>query len=422
MQCFFLALKIKEGCPIIKISFVTKYIKLRYGLRIMGDNMAQYKENREFRVLSAVGIILVVAGHLGYNLFDLGGLFPYYSFHVFLFLFVSGYFYKKEAEENILGYLWGKCLTLMLPYFVWNLFYGILTELLHGAGFSIGGELSINTLFLSPFLDGHQFMYNFPAWFVPVLFMLEVINVLMRKVLSLLHLNYEWLIFAGCLAAGILTVYLAIGGHVWGYYKLPGRLLFMMPGFQMGRIYREKLEQHDTLEDGPYLLIVMGIQVLITIFCGGLAFSAVWVTSFSSGPVVPYLTIMTGIAFWLRISKIICRMPYLSRKMVYIGRNTYAIMMHHIAGFMLVKGFYYLLSILTPLCREFDRELFFSEVNFVYLAGGSEASKWIYLLVGIGFPLLIAWIQQQCGNWIAQYFEDKRIRKKENYAGREVDK
>ena len=74
----------------------------------MGDNMAQYKENREFRVLSAVGIILVVAGHLGYNLFDLGGLFPYYSFHVFLFLFVSGYFYKKEAEENILGYLWGK--------------------------------------------------------------------------------------------------------------------------------------------------------------------------------------------------------------------------------------------------------------------------------------------------------------------------
>ena len=53
---------------------MTKYIKLRYGLRIMGDNMAQYKENREFRVLSAVGIILVVAGHLGYNLFDLGGL------------------------------------------------------------------------------------------------------------------------------------------------------------------------------------------------------------------------------------------------------------------------------------------------------------------------------------------------------------
>lgn len=356
--------------------------------------MTSQKENREFRILSAVGIILVVAGHLGYNLFDLGELFPYYSFHVFIFLFVSGYFYKSEAEENIPAYIGRKCLTLLLPYFAWNLVYGIVTELLHGVGFSIGGELSVKTLLLSPFLDGHQFMYNFPAWFVPVLFMIEVINIIMRKILSLIHLRHEWLIFGGCMLAGILTVYLAIGGHVWGYYKLPGRILFMLPGFQLGRIYKEKLEKYDTLEDGPYLLIVMGIQVLISILCGGLAFSAVWVTSFSSGPIVPYLTVITGIAFWLRISKIINKMPYLSHRMVYIGRNTFSIMMHHVAGFMLVKGFYYLVSRFTPLCDEFDSEMFFSEVNFVYLAGGSEASKWLYLLFGIGFPLLIAQGQQ----------------------------
>ena len=58
--------------------------------------MREYKENKELRILSAIGIILVAAGHLGYNLFDIGGLFPYYSFHVFIFLFVSGYFYKEE--------------------------------------------------------------------------------------------------------------------------------------------------------------------------------------------------------------------------------------------------------------------------------------------------------------------------------------
>ncbi|MDO4304105.1 MAG: acyltransferase family protein [Bacillota bacterium] len=362
--------------------------------------MPDYKENREFRILSAIGIILVVAGHLGYNLFDIGGLFPYYSFHVFLFLFVSGYFYKKDAEDRIVNYLLGKCVTLLLPYFLWNIFYGILTFLLHRVGFSIGGELSFRTLFLSPFLDGHQFMYNFPAWFVPVLFMLEVINVLMRKVLSLVRLNNEWLIFAMCLLAGILTVWLAIGGHVWGWYKLPGRLLFMLPGFQMGRIYREKLEKHDKLEDGPYLLIVMGVQILITIFCGGLAFSAVWVTSFANGPIIPYITIITGIAFWLRIAKIISEIPGLSRKMVYIGRNTYAVMMHHVASFMLVKGFFYLVSIWTPFCAEFDKEMFFGEINFVYLAGGSEACKWLYLVVGIAFPLMIAHFQRFLGKQI----------------------
>ena len=230
---------------------------------------------------------------------------------------------------------------------------------------------------------------------MPVLFMIEVINVLMRRVLSLLRLNFEWLIFAGCLLAGMVTVYLAAGGHVWGWYKLPGRLLFMLPGFQMGRIYRTKLERRDRLEDGPYFLIVMGIQLLISIFCAGLNFSAVWVSSFANGPVVPYLTVITGIAFWLRIAKIMKGIPYLSRKMVYIGRDTYAVMMHHVASFMLVKGAFYLGHLYTPFCVEFDKEMFFSEIGFVYLVGGCEASKWLYLFAGIALPLAAAYLQRK---------------------------
>lgn len=363
--------------------------------------MSEYKENKEFRILSAIGIILVVAGHLGYNLFDIGGLFPYYSFHIFIFLFVSGYFYKKEARDNIIRYLLGKCMTLLLPYYVWNLVYGILASILHSAGFTIGQELSLYTLFVAPFDGGHQFMYHFPSWFVPALFLIEVLNVCGRKVLSLVHLEKEWLILAGCLVAGMLTVWLAQGGHVWGLYKIPGRLLFMMPGFQFGRIYREKLENLDTFSDGFYFLLVMGIQLLISILCGGrLAFSAVWVSSFVSGPVVPYLTILTGIAFWLRIARIIQTMPYLSRKLVYIGRNTYAIMMHHIMAFFVVKCVFYLIHMLTPLCAEFDTEMFFTEINFVFLPNGVEAGKWLYLMVGIAMPLMIAGLQQTVGGAI----------------------
>ena len=93
------------------------------------------KENRQFRILSALGIIFVVAGHLGYGLFDVGGLFPCYSFHVFIFLFVSGYFYREDAESDILGYVRRKCFTLLLPYFLWNLFYGILARIISGHPF-----------------------------------------------------------------------------------------------------------------------------------------------------------------------------------------------------------------------------------------------------------------------------------------------
>ena len=347
------------------------------------------EENRQFRILSALGIIFVVAGHLGYGVFDLGGLFPYYSFHVYIFLFVSGYFYKDEAEKNIGGYIWKKCRMLLVPYFLWNLFYGVLAQVLHGIGLSLGEVLSFRTLFLSPFIDGHQFLYNFSAWFVPALFLIEVMNVVMRKVLGSLHLKCEWLIFTASLIVGMATIQLAMGGHVWGIYKFPGRLLLMFPGFQMGKIYKEKIESSDALPDGVYFMIVIGVQILISIFNAGLAFGVVWVTSFANGFVIPYLTVVTGIAFWLRMARLISETPVVSGKLAVVGRNTYPVMMHHAAVFMLIKGIFYLCSVLTPLCAGFDRELFFHDINYVYLAGGTEASKWIYLLAGIAVPLLI---------------------------------
>lgn len=349
------------------------------------------EENKQMRILSAIGMILVVAGHLGYSLFDVGGLFPYYSFHVFIFLFVSGYFYQEEAEQHMLRYIGKKCKTLLLPYFIWNLVYGILASLLHRAGFSIGGDLTLWNLFIEPFVSGHQFLYQFPAWFVPALFLIEILNMLGRKVLSFLHLKKEWLIFTVCLLLGIATVALAKGGHVWGYYMLPGRILLMMPGFQMGRVYKEKLENKvSKIGNRRYLSVVMGVQLFINLYCNGLAFSAVWVTGFANAAVVPYLTVVTGIAFWLRISDWISRIPSVSEWFTRIGRNTYAIMMHHVFWFFVVNSICYLLSRTTVWCAEFDTGLFFSDINYVYTIGGSDAGKWIYLIAGIGMPLLLA--------------------------------
>lgn len=351
--------------------------------------MRTTNENQQMRILSAIGILLIICGHLAFNVLEMGGWFPYYSFHIFVFLFISGYFYKPESELHILTYIKKKALHLLVPYFVWNVFYGVLATVLHQVGFSIGQDISLKTLFLTPFLDGHQFLYNYSAWFVPALFVIEVINVCMRRVLSLIRLNNEWLIFSVCLIVGIATVWLAKDGHVWGLYKFPGRLLFMYPGFVMGKLYHDKLEAHDTLPNGIYFAVVTGAQVLLSISCGGLAFSAVWCTGFANEPFVPYLSVITGIAFWLRIARIIGDSPYLTGKMVILGRNTYAIMMHHIGGFMIVKSCFYFLNKYTLLFNEFDTELFFSEINFIYLPGGGESMKWIYLAAGIALPLLI---------------------------------
>ena len=54
-----------------------------------------------FKILYCIGMIMIVAGHCdggGINL--LSDWFPYYGFHLGLFLFASGYFYKTKYENQ----------------------------------------------------------------------------------------------------------------------------------------------------------------------------------------------------------------------------------------------------------------------------------------------------------------------------------
>ncbi len=349
------------------------------------DNAAY---NATFGILSALAMIMIVAGHVGYDILTVGGLFPYYSFHVPLFLFISGYFYREEVEKAPLLYLKKKAKRLLLPYFIWNLIYGLIAWGLRAfGGFSLGEPLSLKSLFLDPFLNGYQFIYNFAAWFVPVLFLIEVMNLCMRLLLGKLRLKREWLILAGSLAVGMAVVQFAIDGRVWGLYKTPGRILFLYPCFQMGQFYRQKLERHDTLGNLPYFAVVLGVQVVLNLCCNGLAYSSVWCTGFANGPVIPYVTVVSGIAFWLRAAKVITPALGESRAVRYLGQNTYAVMMHHIMAFMLVKGILAGIAAHTGYLSDFDFVSFHTNIDYYYLVNGSEAFKMVYLAAGIALPL-----------------------------------
>ncbi len=169
------------------------------------------EENKQMRILSAVGMILVVAGHLGYSLFDVGGLFPYYSFHIFIFFCLFPVISTGRRRSSICyAILAESAKTLLLPLFhlesdLWNSGSASASRRL----FRSEAISPLWNLFIEPFVSGHQFLYQFPAWFVPALFLIEILNVLGRKVLSLLHLKKEWLIFIVCLLLGIATVALA---------------------------------------------------------------------------------------------------------------------------------------------------------------------------------------------------------------------
>lgn len=371
--------------------------------------------NVAFGILSALAILMIVAGHLGYDILTVGGLFPYYSFHVPLFMFISGYFYRDEEECHPLAYLKKKAKRLLLPYFIWNVVYGLLAAALRAfGGFSMGEAVSLKTLFVSPFLNGYQFILNYAAWFVPVLFIVEGMNLCMRLLLGRLHINSEWLILIGTLAVGILVVQFAIEGRVWGLYKTPGRILFLYPCFQMGQFYKKKLETRDSLGNVPYFAVVLGVQVLLHLCCNGLAYSSVWCTGFANGPVIPYVTVVSGIAFWLRVSKILAPLceggqrdisaaqsdvekrngPAAAQNLaggflLHLGRNTYAVMMHHVMAFMLVKMVLAGTAAYTGYLADFDFVRFYADIDYYYLVKGSEAFQMVYLAAGVGMPLLL---------------------------------
>ena len=351
---------------------------------IESTNDKDQKYNMTFCILSGIAIVMIVAGHVGYNVLTVGELFPYYSFHVPLFMFISGYFYREEEEAEPLAYCLKKIKRLLVPYFIWNLIYGILAWLLRLNGFTMGEDISFQTLFLSPFLHGYQFIYNYAAWFVPVLFVIEIMNMVMRLLLKRLHLYYESLILAGSLIVGMAVVWLAIGGHVWGLYKTPGKILFLYPCFQMGQFYRRKLEKHDTLGNLPYFAVVIGVQLILTFSC-----SSVWCTGFANGPLIPYVTAVSGIAFWLRIAKILTPLAQKSKGITYLGRNTYAVMMHHVMVFVLIKMVIAAFAANTAWLADFDMELYRSNIDYYYLVKGAEQFKMVYLLAGVILPLIL---------------------------------
>lgn len=201
-------------------------------LRMSGE-----KIDYRFKLLYAIGMIIVVAGHCGGD----GGFslmyefFTPYSFHLALFVFCSGYFYKDTSERTVGKYVLKKVKSLLIPLYLWNLFYGILQIFMFYKGFSIGESISLYNLTIAPIVSGHQFIYNMGGWFVIPLFMIQVYNVLMRKLLRLLKCSHsDEILVILTLALGIWGVFMASGGYNENIWLVLVRMLYFAPFFQFG--------------------------------------------------------------------------------------------------------------------------------------------------------------------------------------------
>lgn len=355
--------------------------------------------NYQFKILYAIGITFVVMGHCtdgsyaGFGLFT--EWFHLYSFHVGLFVFCSGYFYKDASHKNIWAYIWKKIKTFIIPLYVWNALYAVMVYFLAKRGFTIGGEVSLSKLLIEPITSGHQFAYNMGGWFVIPLFMIETFNVIVRKAVDRIVLckqgnrNCEFFICVFYLLLGIGGNCLAQKGLNTGWWLVLVRMLYLLPFFGIGALYKRVLEKYDTVCSTVYFTVIMSVQLVIILVCGKLpVYIPSWCNAFPEGPVLPIVEGCLGIAFWLRAAKVIEPILGRNKLVLLIADNTFSIMIHQFLGFMFIKTVFALLY-RAGWCADFNWEAYKSDIWYHYFPKGMEQSGILYIAAGLFIPIVV---------------------------------
>lgn len=356
-----------------------------FGKQIKGNTL-----NMQFAVLSALGMFFVVDGHLNNSYLDIGGLFPYYSFHMPLFAFISGYFFRPGSEDDLGAYAKKKAVRLLGPYMAYNLIYGIITQFLHGAGVAFGGSLNLHNLLIEPFITGHQFEYNLAAWFVPALFLVEMANVLLRRVLGKAADN-EYAVTAVYMGIGIGGISLSLSGRFEQGWLTLVRMMFLLPCYQWGTLYRQKLEEKDRISGIWYYGGLLTVQLGLAVWGRPLIYSVAFCNGFT-GYILPYITAATGIAFWLRVSRTAASAWKDSPAVRYFGSHTYAVMMHHIMALMVLKTVFAALAKYTSMFTGFSFEQYKADLWYCYFPKDLPQFRVFYLLWAITLPLVFQYI------------------------------
>lgn len=118
------------------------------------------------------GIILMIMGHIGF-----GGLFDkwIHAFHMPMFFFVSGYFYKQIEKDDLRGYARVKAKSLLLPYAVFGISQLIVLALISDSYKS----LMPLKLYLFENTNGMQPVPG-ALWFLTSMFIAEIVYALIR--------------------------------------------------------------------------------------------------------------------------------------------------------------------------------------------------------------------------------------------------
>ena len=353
------------------------------------------KSNKQFMILSAFAIIFVVDAHAWSPLAFFTNFFPYNSFFMPLFVFVSGYFYREKNLEKPLHFLLNKAKSLLVPYYAILLFVLAAVEVLREIA-PIGpkyGELdSLKDFFINPFYKADLSSLLTPGWFVPALFCVLVIWVIVRCMLKRIW-NDSIAAIAYCVI-GTFCVYLSRKGWNETLWLPLIRTGFLLQFYQLGVLYCSKLEHRFRKIPAPVVwLVTLGINALLQYLSGNqIYFNDInKMTGFLTDIyVLPLITSVTGIAFWLVVADKLAPILGNNKLINYISNHTYAIMMFHIIWFNVYN---FLISRIPAVARSFDFEKFYKTAWYRYEP--VVQLRFFYVIAGLLGTLMMCWLAEK---------------------------
>ena len=359
-------------------------------------------------ILSAVAIFFVILGHIRFGYVDMTevgtfyGWFPYYSFHLPIFLFISGYFWKDPSKDRFLpelgGFFLKKVKNLLVPYFVINGIFLLIGNVLSGWGVTFLQTFTWKRWLLDPWTRPYLITFSVPTWYLISLFIAEIYFVLLRSIFRQFlkkELAREIVLLVLTLALGVAAAYIhktASPSNAAVVYLRSAAMLFFL---QVGYFYRHHLEDIDTLGNVPYFLILFGIQFLIILLSGNniLSPGLYALLDFGYTGYNFFLAGLTGTFLWLRIARLLSFIPGKSRFLIFIGKNTKYLMSFHVFGAFLLNYIFSLMyraRIGMTCLHDFSMQRFLSYLYYACIS--NPRMILLYFFAGLFFSLGLAWI------------------------------
>lgn len=361
------------------------------------------KRNLIFSYLEAIAILMVIDDHTGTHINILANVFPYNSFYMPLFVFISGYFYKNQG---VIKNIQNKIKHLFVPYMIYCLIGNAIAYLLEKCNIAYWHE-SINGKNIGQWITVCPPSTTSAAWFAIMLIWVAIAYNIVRGVFRGKDKKIEYILLIMMVCVGWISVYLCMQGYNQNLDYLPWlRMLFYIQFYHCGVMFKKYWE--------PYVQrlrtdVICGICVLtnlllIDFYSYNISFpSSCWMGNFKYW-YLPIFTSITGILFWYKIMQLLSNKIGNIKIIDILAENTFLIMEIHLF-FINIPNFY---SLYKMTCRgisniEFDRNLFESTP---WIGANGNIFSFFTGLIG---SLIFVYIMKLCKVKMYKKFERKKF-------------